>query len=103
MKNNYLTHIPAILLMAAAFVNAACEDETDTPDDSNLTAEEWIVNFLHTEYLWNDEAKEKTPDKGRNVPQTEKREEMVWRRSSMTCHSRCLPTAPAGSATRWWM
>ena len=62
MKNNYLTHIPAILLMAAAFVNAACEDEADAPGNGNLTTEEWIANFLHTEYLWNDEAKEKTPD-----------------------------------------
>ena len=59
MKNTYWT---TLLLGMTAFLNIACEDETGTPDDSNLTTEEWIVNFLHTEYLWNGEAKEKTPD-----------------------------------------
>ena len=58
MKKTYL----AALLLAAAIANTACEDETDIPGGDDLTTEEWITNFLHTEYLWNDEAKEKTPD-----------------------------------------
>ena len=42
----------------------ACEDDTDDGGSQELSTEKWIVNFLHKEYLWNDEAQKQTPDYG---------------------------------------
>lgn len=47
--------------LTALLALAACEDDTSAPS-KETTTEEWLTQFLHTEYLWCDEAKEKTPD-----------------------------------------
>lgn len=53
-----------LALTGAMLLWASCEDETGTGGNptEKQTVDEWIVNFLQTEYLWNEEAKEKTPD-----------------------------------------
>ncbi len=40
----------------------ACEDEESNKPVPTKTTEEWIVDFLKTNYLWNKEVEEKTPD-----------------------------------------
>lgn len=51
-----------LAICCLAILSTSCEDETDNGGSQELTTEQWITDFLHTEYLWNDEAKAKTPD-----------------------------------------
>lgn len=63
MKNIHRYPLLAILCLISV-IYCACDDQDvpSTPNTDPKTTEEWITDFLKTEYLWNDEVKEKTPD-----------------------------------------
>ena len=49
-------------LVCISNVFSACEDEDNNSPKTPDSTEEWITNFLKTEYLWSDEVASKTPD-----------------------------------------